>query len=349
MNILIYSETFWPDMGGMERNTYTLSKCLANQNNRVTLLTATPGRAIDEYPFHVVRTSKKADILLHVFKSDLIIVNGGVSAKVCLSAIAFTKPYLVIYQTSELYSRRGRGYLTRVNNSMRKWMAEKAKMNICVSLYATTCLHLKNNNCVALVNPIDEELEMIYTNLSEKSLKKKYDLLFAGRLIEGKGIFILLEAILTLGRKDLSVAFAGEGNERSLLEESAKKKGVRIDFPGRLEREELVQMYMQSKVLIVPSSTHIEGFPLVISEALSVGTPVIASNQPAMVEAVGDAGLTFESFDSADLAEKIKVLLDNPDVLKEKTENAVKRKNGLSFKTYEKKLSDIISDVKWGM
>jgi glycosyltransferase involved in cell wall biosynthesis len=346
MNILIYSETFWPDMGGMERNTYTLSKCLANQNHRVTLLTATPGGKKDEYPFQVVRTSRKFDILLHVFKSDRVIINGGISAKVCLFAIGLKRPYYVIYQTSELFSRRGQGFLIRVNNGMRKWMAENAKMNICVSHYATTCLELNNKNVAALVNPIDEELERIYATRSGQSIKKKYDLLFAGRLIEGKGIFILLDAILTLNRKDLSVAVAGEGKDRSQLEELAKKKGLTIAFRGRLDREELIELYMQSKVLIVPSSTHIEGFPLVISEALSVGTPVIASNQPAMVEAVGDAGLIFESFNSTDLAGKIKVLLDNPDVLKEKMQNAVKRKDVFSSKTYERKLNEIMADNK---
>lgn len=52
-----------------------------------------------------------------------------------------------------------------------------------------------------------------------------------------------------------------------------------------------------------------EGNPPVIAEAVSVGTPVVGSDQPPMVESIGDARVTFPSGDVVALTAQIERML----------------------------------------
>jgi len=59
--------------------------------------------------------------------------------------------------------------------------------------------------------------------------------------------------------------------------------------------------YNQAAVLVLPS--HYEGFGLPLLEAMACGTPVVASNNSAMPEVVGDAGLLFDTDNTEQLTE----------------------------------------------
>ena len=86
-------------------------------------------------------------------------------------------------------------------------------------------------------------------------------------MIDGKGIFHLLEALSNLRpRLNLSLAFAGDGEDRERMLAEAKARQLDVEYLGRLDREQLIGAYLRSKVLVVPSSTHTEGNPLVIAE-----------------------------------------------------------------------------------
>jgi glycosyltransferase involved in cell wall biosynthesis len=171
---------------------------------------------------------------------------------------------------------------------------------------------------------------------------KEYDLLFAGRLIDGKGIFHLLDALKILHpHLPLRVAFAGEGEEKDRLVEVAAKLDLPIKLLGRLDREALILAYRRARVLVVPSSTHTEGNPLVIAEALTCGTPVIASDQGAMVEAIGNAGTTFLRYDAADLARKIEWMFSD-DNLSTCTQATKTRLSDFSNETYAERMRDVM-------
>ncbi|HOF88942.1 MAG TPA: glycosyltransferase family 1 protein, partial [Armatimonadota bacterium] len=62
-----------------------------------------------------------------------------------------------------------------------------------------------------------------------------------------------------------------------------------IHLPGYLPQAELPPIIAAADVLLMPS--RYEGFGLPALEAMAVGTPVVASNQGALPETVGDAGL----------------------------------------------------------
>lgn len=95
--------------------------------------------------------------------------------------------------------------------------------------------------------------------------------LFVGRLSEEKGILKVMEAcIITQSR--LKIAGVGPLNEK--VKDIADKHSF-IDYLGFQNEEELKVQYLYARGLIFSSQMY-EGNPLVILEALSYGTPIIA-------------------------------------------------------------------------
>ncbi len=94
---------------------------------------------------------------------------------------------------------------------------------------------------------------------------------------------------------------------------------------------------------MVPSIWY-ENTPLVIYSAQAAGCPVIASNLGGMAEVVQheNNGLLFEAGDASDLAAKLKLLIDAPDVLGRLADNA---KNPKSVTEYATELAEIYDSV----
>lgn len=118
-----------------------------------------------------------------------------------------------------------------------------------------------------------------------------------GRLSPEKGQSGLLEAFASVRAKhpEVSLVLAGDGPDRSGLEETAKTLGVEdaVKFVGRLTEEEALAEIARSNVLVLPS--FMEGLPIVLMEAMAIGVPVVASRVAGIPELVvdGKTGLLF--------------------------------------------------------
>ena len=82
-------------------------------------------------------------------------------------------------------------------------------------------------------------------------------------------------------------------------------------FLGRLLDSQIADLLATADLLVVPSLGG-EVFGMVIAENMLRGIPILASDLGAFVEVLGDAGRTFKTGDSADLARQIVQLLDDP-------------------------------------
>ena len=337
--IVVFTRTFLPVLGGLERNSLTLCRLLTEWGHSVTLITETLEEDSRTFPFRVVRTHSTFRIIREILHTDIVFVNGGISVKPLLTALLLQKPYAPIHVSSELYIRdNDRGIGAR----LRHLLASHASLHITVSRFAKTQLArlLPGKNCIAVPNPIDQELVELLTKSTP--VDKEYDLLFAGRMIDGKGIFHLLEALTILrNHLPLRVAFAGEGEQNEKFIEAAAKSNLPIELLGRIDGEALIQAYQKSRVLVVPSSTHTEGNPLVIAEAVTCGIPVIASDQGAMVEAIGNAGTTFLRYDAADLASKIEWMFSD-DNLSICTQATKTRLSEFSNAAYAERIGEVM-------
>ncbi len=143
----------------------------------------------------------------------------------------------------------------------------------------------------------------------KQSDTKKFDVVFAGRLVANKGLSNLLKAVAKVPEAMLLVI--GDGPLRSFHESEVQKLGIasRVRFVGWLPtQEEVIQHLLTAEVFVLPSLS--EGGPRIALEAMAVGLPVISTKVGVMPDALEDGknGL-FTTGSTEDLRQKITYLL----------------------------------------
>jgi glycosyltransferase involved in cell wall biosynthesis len=124
-------------------------------------------------------------------------------------------------------------------------------------------------------------------------------ILFVGRLSAEKNLETLVRAVAKLcARFDLELVLVGEGPVRARLESDAARAGVPLVAPGVVDHRALPELYASADVFVLPSTT--EGHPKVLLEAMSAGTPCVASDLPASRSILdeGRAGLLVDPRDA---------------------------------------------------
>lgn len=135
---------------------------------------------------------------------------------------------------------------------------------------------------------------------------------FAGRFSPQKGIATLLAAAASSG---VPLRLAGDA---SAMPEAVRTAPPNAEFMGRLGPEAMAAFYRQARFAVAPSEC-LEPFGLVAIEAMSHGLPVICSRIGGLAEIVEDGvtGLLFTPGDSGELAEKMRLLWNNPELCRQ--------------------------------
>jgi len=108
----------------------------------------------------------------------------------------------------------------------------------------------------------------------------------ARRLVPRMG----LEELLSVwdGARGARLVVLGDGPLRAALQRTAA--GLEgVELPGRVSDADLVAWYQAADLVVVPSVS-LEGFGLVVLEALACGTPVVASSVGGLGEVLGELG-----------------------------------------------------------
>ena len=125
-----------------------------------------------------------------------------------------------------------------------------------------------------------------------------------------KGLDVLISALATLGGDAPPLVLVGQpgwGGVDPQVEAARHGMGpAAIRVLGKVSDEDLAVILRQADMLAVPSRA--EGFGLPVAEAMAVGTPVICSDAPALVEVAGGASLVVPRGDQGALAEAIRHL-----------------------------------------
>ena len=131
--------------------------------------------------------------------------------------------------------------------------------------------------------------------------------LFVGRVSHEKGIQYLVDACVSAGHQ---LRIIGTGPDLSTIRD---RNHPNVQFLGSLSREDVLTEMKRSAVVAAPSVWP-EPFGLVVIEALSCATPVVATNVGAFPEIVEDGitGIIVPPSDVRALALGITTLLDNP-------------------------------------
>ena len=110
-----------------------------------------------------------------------------------------------------------------------------------------------------------------------------------GRLSREKGVDVFIDAARLLAERGLrfSALVAGDGPERSALEQQTRHAGLedRIRFLGALATA--APLYPRLDLLVIPSRS--EGLPNVLLEALRADRPVVATEVGAVPEVITDS------------------------------------------------------------
>lgn len=305
--ILVYTENFLPSIGGLENNTLLLCDTLHQLGYHVTLLTPQKN-AVQQNDYRVIEASSILSFFKAVRSHDLVIVNGGVSFKIIIPCLLSFKSYFIIYQMASLWKNLHYGRVSiKFGNYLRYKLAKMAQLNVGVSHYSYD--ELKKTfgirKSALLVNPADP----IFKSQISKPAFKPFVCLMAGRLIEGKGVLLILQAILELNEAGylIELHFIGDGPAKSII---ASKPHPNIHLHDAMFKLELAVWIKKAHLTIIPSTTHIEGSPLIMAESLTLGAPVLVSSQPAMSAAIQHGSLIFESGNVSSLKNQIIGLMD---------------------------------------
>lgn len=151
---------------------------------------------------------------------------------------------------------------------------------------------------------------------SEKYVKG--NILFVGTIEPRKGLLFLFKSLKIL--MDSSVNFhvdivgkCTNNAYRLKLDNYIKRNGLtnHIQFHGRVSNKELDKFYSDAELFVLPSL--LEGFGIVLVEAMQHGLPIVAFDNSAMPYTIhsGENGFLARNLDCCDLAKKIKLILDD--------------------------------------
>ncbi len=167
-----------------------------------------------------------------------------------------------------------------------------------------------------------------------------------GRLTDQKGHRYLINAVSRLS--GICLAIAGDGPLLKELKELAEQNKVNCIFMGQIHPERVSFFLRALDIFCFPSLW--EGFATALAEAMVAGLPIIASDISPLREVMLDAGMVIPPHDSDQLAQTLKMLIDNPSLRETLGDKAKKRTRVFSIentiKAYENLFEQISREKK---
>jgi glycosyltransferase involved in cell wall biosynthesis len=215
---------------------------------------------------------------------------------------------------------------------------------------------MKNELCWIYNVPADKidvipnavDWEKFQIKIDSGRIKERYAIhpfapvvLFIGRLDDQKGPDLLVEAIpkVLANRWDVKFIFGGGGGVRGYLQRRVAELGVdrATRFLGWVPFQPFVELMNSADIVCVPSRN--EPFGIVLLEAWATGRPVVATDVGGLSENIEnfvDGVKVYPNPES--IAWGINYLLNNPDSMKQISENCRKKVKRFSWSNVAKKL-----------
>ena len=341
LRILIYSDHFFPSVGGSENYALDLATELTRQGHEVGVITTDKAFYKEEFSFQTFRLRRPFSPLrvglnfletpgiIKQFQPNIFHINyqtGGENLLIPILKI-MKIPFVITYHADHVTT------LGRILDELQLLFTFRlANMIMVQSERDEKKFKMRGVNLGRLMlirfNGIDTEKYIC----SSKGMfnKRSIKLLCVARLDDShkyKGIYELIQGIKSLRNEEfdleLSLNIIGDGNLRKFYEEECKTGNINnIIFLGDLSFEDLLNQICQANFLILPSIDKGEGFGRVVLEALSCGTPVIVSKYAGIAELINkyEAGIVYDPFNFRKLANDLSSFSDNQQRLKKFTD-----------------------------
>jgi len=217
------------------------------------------------------------------------------------------------YVFSSYYHGKGHSALTnaffKAYGILGKRIIDRSEKTICISNYERDILVSDLNVSPARLEVIAQGVGSINTG---KKVRKdgSIRLLYVGYLRKYKGIEYILQAVRVLKSRyhaNIGLDVIGTGEDGEYLKNVARTLGIsaEVNWLSPVPENELYQRYAEADMLLLLSSA--ESYGLVVSEALSSGTPCIVANTSALSEFTCEPGCYGVAYppDPQELAELI--------------------------------------------
>jgi glycosyltransferase involved in cell wall biosynthesis len=186
-----------------------------------------------------------------------------------------------------------------------------------------------------------------YHNDRNKRAINEIVFLYVGRLDAEKNVALLVNSFKNNFKNNNSKLIIVGAGSCDLSLKKCSEQYDNIEFKGKLFGDDLVNIYHEANVLVLPSN--FEPWGLVVNEALAAGLAVVCSDA---VGAATDlvinpkAGWVFESGNQEALEKLLLHCVNHPEEVAEKAQNGVNfMKNHWSYTNYKKSLEKIKSHV----
>ncbi|MBD1873987.1 glycosyltransferase family 4 protein [Nodosilinea sp. FACHB-131] len=176
----------------------------------------------------------------------------------------------------------------------------------------------------------------------QPKLDKKFRALFVGRVGPRKGVHYLIQAWKKLKLSDAELKLVGVNEFPAGWLESFQDC---IRYLPSVPHATLNQHYCNASVLVFPSL--VEGFGLVMLEAMACGIPVIATPNAAGPDIITDGieGFIVPIRDAEILGEKLEWCYQNPDELARMGRSAREKAETSTWSSYRQKLASKIQTL----
>ena len=341
MRIVQVAPFFHPHAGGVESHVRSLAREFAREGHDVTVVTSryradlaltssmegyrvvrtwTPGVAFNTpFDFGTAATIRKIDAdVIHLHYPPPLtsfFATGGLSGR--------TVPVCLTYHCDLFLDGLGGRALAALYQRVfvPPTLRRVDRIIVHTRSYGVTSTMLRGRNLSVIPSVVD--LDWFRPGLDASALRGdlrlegKRVLAFTGRLVAHKGVDVILQALTRLP-PDVVLLVIGSGPRLPTLVGLARRLGVidRVRFCSGVTDDALPRYLALADVFVFPSHNRLEGFGLAVAEAMAAGLPVVIANMPGVREVIEDKqeGLLAEPLLADDLARKIRILLDDPDL-----------------------------------
>lgn len=274
------------------------------------------------------QTVSAVGMLLHLLcRRPRTVVCGGYDSFAAWVSFCWCKLFgkrFVLWLESNARDRREPG---RIKRGLKKWIVSKAD-GIAASGSATvdyvTALGAARNRIFLAPFGGDVELFTRRSRSVDADREKRalgfptHLVLYSGRLVRAKGVFVLLEAFRRVASElpDTGLLIVGHGPDQQAMRQLAKQLQLRrVFFLGPQPYERMPYYYALADVLVLPTFSDAWGF--VVNEAFACGVPAIVSRVAGACDDLvveGETGFAVSPGNPVVLAEQILLVLKNPEL-----------------------------------
>jgi len=319
MKILISSHSFCPSIGGLETVSEVLANEFVRQGHEVKLVTQTAAGVNTTFSFQVIRQPLPKHLFNLVHWCDLY-WHSNLSLQSAWPLLFMRKSCVVTHHT---WIPR-EGGLRNWKGRLKHFLLQYAT---CISISQAIADHISTSS-VVIPNPYDDSV--FY---ERPEIRRDKGLVFVGRLVSSKGMYLVLEALAKLKFRQhiLQLTVVGEGPEETALRKQAKFLGVydQVSFVGVKNGNELAKVLNAHQVMVVPSVWQ-EPFGVVAVEGIACGCVIVGSAGGGLKDAIGPCGVIFPNGDVSALTGVLADLFSNPEKMQEYRVGA---KSHLSYHT----------------